>query len=159
MKKTAIAAVPILKAVAGAGLVGGAGYGGYRYGAHRMGGAMADEFAVQNMAENKAIRDNFRAYNRKENSEIANAALKKGFELGMMQKKAGLVKKIKDMYVASAKDIKDIPNVLRRKTKYAKSPQIKAMYNDELKKNIRGSLPIAATGILGLGAGTYAKTK
>lgn len=89
MNKEATAAQKLLKALKyghgpvlalGAGTA--AGYGGYRYGAKKTADAMTSSFIDANARENQQIRDSFRDFNRMENRQLMNAALRKGILMG-----------------------------------------------------------------------------
>jgi len=93
MKKEAIAAKSLLKALAVGGAVGGAGYGGYRVGEHlganRTADAMAAAFTEANQRENQKIRDSFNLFNRRENHALAKNYFQKGVMIGAQLNAAG----------------------------------------------------------------------
>jgi len=68
--------------VLGAGVLAGAGYGGYRLGANRASNAMASAFSEANQEENQGIYDQFNTFNQQENESIAQEYLNKGIALG-----------------------------------------------------------------------------
>ena len=112
MEKKALAAKTLLKALSygGGGLAlagGGAAVGhkfGVRAGAQRMGNQMAVAFSEANAKENKAIVDSFKAYNKKENAQIANSFFNRGVMVGHKMKNPGPVKTASDIRTEAFND-------------------------------------------------------
>lgn len=77
--------------LAGGGAVAGHRFG-VRAGAARMGNQMANAFTEANAKENKAIVDSFKAFNRQENSQIANAFYNRGMQAGNRIYQGGVTK-------------------------------------------------------------------
>jgi len=87
MNKEAIAAKALLGILGGGvALAGGGAAVGHRFGtkagAERMGNKMAIAFSEANTKENKSIVDSFKAFNKKENTVLANQYLRRGVALG-----------------------------------------------------------------------------
>jgi hypothetical protein len=92
----ALGSKPVLMGAGGLALAGGGAAVGHKFGvrsgATRMGNQMAMAFSEANAKENKAIVDSFKAFNKKENANIARSFYNQGMIAGARQASGGVVK-------------------------------------------------------------------